>query len=281
MKAEDLFTFLLFDYSQIEIRELAEVSGDKLLIQQFQSGEDIHCLVGNTLTGWSVEKIKKDHDTRRKVKTFHFAIVYGVGEDSMYTRFKAEGLKASRTLIHSYFTRYFKKYKGVAKFIEVSRQQAEEKGYVETLFGFRRRISSDDKRGSYWANQAINTPIQGTAHQLVLIAIALLDLKPHTFNLLQCPLMEIHDALLWKVRVKDLPEVFAQGKQLLEHSVVDYTKRNFDITLQVPLVAEAKAGFCFGSMVDYNGGPVKEFLSSWRKKHQEVDAASWEELYKM
>lgn len=278
----DLDVFLMFDYSQVEVRSLAEISGDPLLIKQFRSGEDIHSLVGVALTGWPVEKIKKDHDVRRSVKTFHFALIFGCGEDTMLGRFQAQGIKTTRQTIHQYFVNYFKTYKGVAKWIEKIRYQAETKGYVETLFGFRRYVPQhDETRGSYWANIAINSPIQGSAHQLTLIALALLDLKPRTFDLLQCPLMEIHDALLFRTKLRDLIKTFAQGKQLLEHSVVDYTKRNFGITLQVPLVAEAKAGFCFGSMVDYNGGPIKEFLSNWRKKHQEVDAASWEELYKM
>ncbi len=277
---DDLSVFLAFDYSQIEIRELAEVSKDPLLIQQFRSGEDIHCLVGNTLTGWPTEKIKKDHDTRRTIKTFHFAIVYGVGEDSMYTRLKAEGLSVSRSTVHSYFQKYFQRYKGVKRFIDRSRHTAQTKHYAETLFGFRRSIrETDETRGSYWANQAINTPIQGTAHQLVLIALALLDLKPRTYNFLQKPVMEVHDALFWKVRLRNLKEAFRQGKQLLEKGVVAYAKRGFGIQLQVPLVAEAKAGFCLGSMVDYAGESQTEFLKTWRDCHNKVEKASWEKLY--
>ena len=279
LSVENLHVFLCFDYSQIEIRELAEISGDKLLISQFASGADIHCQVGKELTGWPVERIAKDQNTRRIVKGFHFSLVYGTGEDSMVGRMQAEGLKVTKKLIHSFFVRYFKRYKGVAKFMQDSRDMAEILGYVETMFGFRRYIHKEDEdRKTYWANQAINSRVQGSAHQLVLIALALLNIKPKTYHLLQDPIMEVHDALYWQVKVKDLPEAYRQAKELLEHGVIRYVLREFKRKLLVPLLAEAKAGFCLGSLVDYQGEPVSEFLPKWRAKHLEVKKTSWEKL---
>lgn len=621
MSVKDLYVYLVFDYSQIEIRELAEISGDKLLISQFASGADIHCQVGRELTGWPIERIAKDHNTRRIVKGFHFSLVYGTSEDGMVGRMQAEGLKVTKKLIHSFFVRYFKKYKGVATFMQACRDMVDRLGYVETLFGFRRHIrKEDDDRKTYWANQAVNcvdyqtealtnrgwlgvadislsdklltknsktgefewhyptdirkfpnydgevhefksrsfsavttpehrwlvrtyrqghntdrcvtstnisncgedaihrtgvlgasgsctlsddelqligwvltdgwykkgykyiartgvavcqsrrgnpekvaiidalfkrlsaslgmsvsisernnevswtfygayskklremfpdriltpeflsslnhsqaqilmetmmlgdgtggssggskrfccrskrradmfqmlctlagyvasiqcidatkrpkrtklypsmtniphptqphwtvsilqrthtqvlpeqhtvhnekramwcpivpngyfvarrndtvyvtgnTPVQGSAHTLVLIALALLSIKPKTYHLLQDPIMEVHDALYWRVRLRDLQEAYRQGKELLEHGVILYVLREFKRKLLVPLVAESKAGFCLGSMVDYHGEPVSEFLPKWRAKHIEVEKTSWEKL---
>jgi len=279
MSVEDLYVYLVYDYSQIEIRELAEISGDKLLISQFASGADIHCQVGRELTGWPIERIAKDQNTRRIVKGFHFSLVYGTSEDGMVGRMQAEGLKVTKKLIHSFFIRYFKKYKGVAKFMQDSINMADILGYVETMFGFRRHIRKEDEdRKTYWANQAINSRVQGSAHTLVLIALALLSIKPKTYHLLQDPIMEVHDALYWRVRLKDIQAAYRQGKELLEHGVILYVLREFKRKLLVPLVAESKAGFCLGSMVDYNGEPVSEFLPKWRAKHIEVEKTSWEKL---
>lgn len=278
-KLLNLEVFLAADYSQVEIRMLAELSEDPLLIQQFNSGVDIHCQVGHTLTGWPVERIAKDKETRRKIKNFHFALIYGIGKNGIYDYMIAKGVKISRQQSMEYYDAYFLKYKGVKRFIRRMRQLAEQEGYVETLFGFRREIHQEDEsRDTYWGNQAINSPVQGTAHNLVMLALALLHTKPKTYHLLQKPLMEIHDAMYWFVKLRDLPTAYHQCKALLEQDTVRYTKTWFGKTLKIPLIAEASAGFCLGSMVDYSGEPVAEFLDSWRKKHQEVKKVSWEDL---
>ncbi len=280
-KLGNLWVFLGADYSQIEIRFLAEISGDPLLIKQLNSGVDIHCLVGHELTGWPVEKIAKDKVMRRIIKTFHFALVYGVGEPGMYRRMQAEGLKVTKKQVHSYFQAYFTKYKGVKKFIENARDRVERLGYIDTLFGpFRRYINKNDaKRTTYWANQAVNSPIQGTAHQMVLTAIALHDIKPKTYSLLQNPIMEIHDALYWRVRLRDLQEATKQQVHLLQEGAPRYIERAFSYKMRVPLLAETEAGFCLGSMIPYNGERIEDFLKVWRAKHIEVEKKSWEDLF--
>lgn len=288
----DLKCFLVWDYSQIEIRMLAEMSKDPLLIKQFKAAGtdaawakahnlDIHCQVGGELTDWPAEKIAHDHDVRRSVKEFHFAIVFGVSKDSLYGNLKAKGVKITRQQSNQFYDRYFRKYRGVARFMTVQRAKVQSEGVVTTLFGFRRPISSkeqEDGRSSYWGNQAVNTPIQGSAHQLVLIALAILDERPKDYPLLDCPLMEVHDALNFRHNTRDLPEAYLQGKYLLQTDVADYAKKNFGITLQVPLVAEAKAGYRLGSLVDYKGGRISEFLTDWRAKHEQVEREGWKAL---
>ena len=286
---ENLTIALSFDYSQVEVRWLAEVSNDKLLISQFQSGEDIHSLVGNTLTGWPVERIKKDKNIRRIVKGIVFGIIYGVNRDGLYdyivkkiqsvdgANADISGISSAKTI--KLYDLFFKRYTGVKNYIDFERNNVETKGFVETLFGFRREIKKvDDTRSSYWGNQAINTPIQSGAHQLILIAIALLHIKPRTYNMLQQCVAEIHDQLLFFVPLKDLQNAYVQGKQLLEQEVVEYTAKHFQHQMQVPLISEAEAGFCFGSFTEYSGEPWQEFLPKWRKKHLEVEARGWAKM---
>lgn len=285
----DLIVFLSLDGSQIEVRMLAEVSGDKLLIEQFRTGRDIHCLVGHMLTGWPEERIKQEKNLRKMVKNMHFGIIFGLGRDALYPYVVAKirsidgenadltGITAKR--LGKLYDRYFEVYKGVAAFVRRMRKQVETKGYVSTLLGFNREIrKDDDTRTTYWGNQAINTPIQGTAHQFLLIAMALLHLKPKTYNLLQVPLMEVHDALYFYVKLRDLPVAYRQAMQLFQEGTVAYAKKHFKYTLRVPLLAEGSAGFCMGSTVDYAGEPVEEFLSAWRKKHNEISKRSWKDL---
>jgi DNA polymerase-1 len=271
-RIEDLIVYLTADYSQIEIRLLAQASGDKLLIKQFNSKEDIHCLVGNSLTGWSVEKIAADKETRRGVKEFHFSIVYGTSKNSLYGNMRVKGVKIKRSQVETWHDRYFEKYIGVARFMAKCRRQAEEKGYVETMFGFRRYIyQREEGRPTFWGNQAVNTPIQGSAHQLLLIALALVDMKPKTYNLLQVPVMEVHDELVFYVRLGDLRAAYESLRQLMEKDVVAYAEKHFGVKLCIPILAEFKAGFRLGkALVTYEGESVAEFLKAWRIQNAEV-----------
>jgi DNA polymerase-1 len=275
----DLDVFLGADYSQIELRMLAQISGDPLLIKQFNSGVDIHSQVGHALTGWPIEKIRKDQAVRRDIKGFHFGLVFGVSKNGTYDYMRAKGAKITRQQCDDYYDRYFRTYKGVATYMQRTREGVERTGVVESLFGFRREIRKDDEsRKTYYLNQAINTPVQSSAHQLVLMALALLDRKPKTYRLLQRAVAEVHDALYFFTRLRHLPEAYRQVKALLENDVAAYANRHFGVALKVPLLAEAKAGFCLGSMVDYDGGRIDAFLESWRAKHRSIKLSSWKDL---
>lgn len=279
---KNLYVFVALDYSQLEIRFLAAVSGDKLLKKQLNDGRDIHCLVGHLLTGADFDTIKKDKELRRSIKEFHFSLVYGVSKPSMYGHLIAKGVKITRQRAEQYYDRYFQYYTGVRDFIVNQRTFAEQHGYVETIFGFRSHISkNDESRNTYWGNQAINRPIQGAAHQMLLIAMALLKMKPRTYQLLHWAksiLMEVHDALYFRVRLGDLMEAHAVAQKLFEQDITDYVQRHFKIDLGVPLLAEAEAGFCMGSMVEYTGQPIEAFLAEWRTKHLEIESRPLERL---
>ena len=293
----DREVFLSADGSAIEIRALAELSRDPVMIKLLQEGakdrhdknKNFHSLNGHMLTGRSVESITTDKTLRKSIKNLIFGIVFGKAENGMYDYVvakirEAEGAQAdltgiTRSSITKLYKKFFVVYKGVKQFIQDQRLKAESQGYVETLFGFKRHIKQDDEeRGTYWGNQAINSPVQGTAHQFVLIAMALIDLKPKTYNLLQNILMEIHDQLVFRVKLRNLLEAYAQLMHLFEVGAPAYAESHFKLKLQVPLLAEAEAGFVMASMVPYEGETIEQFLASWRKKQSEIDSRDWKSL---
>jgi DNA polymerase-1 len=200
-------------------------------------------------------------------------MVYGLDEEGLFYYLKAKGIKTSMKKVRLFHRAYFKKYAGVARFILAMRAFAVEHGYVETMFGFRRLVGSDadEDRQTNPENQAVNSPIQGSAHTLLLAAMALLSHRPKRYHLLQAPLMEVHDALVFRVKLRDLPQAYAMAKQLLEKDAVAYIKRLFGIDLQVPLLSEGSAGFQYGTMVELEDPSIHRFLAAWGKKYAEVD----------
>ena len=286
----DLDVFLAGDYSQVEIRMLAEVSGDPILIKQFQDAakadpsdprSDIHCLVGHDINpAWSLQFIKQDKPTRTFVKNCHFGMVFGLDAQGLFYYLKAKGVDTTEEQAETFHTGYFKKYVGVAEFIVVMREFALEYGYVETIFGFRRMVGGDwdSDRTTNPANQAINSPIQGAAHTLLISAMAMLFRKPRTLNYLQTPLMEVHDALVFRTKLRYLGKAYAQAKHLLEHAVPDYIEKVWGRKLSVPLFSEFTAGFRYGVMVDYTGQQDTTFLQQWVEKNGQVSVKIKEEF---
>lgn len=268
---------------------MAEVSGDKLLLSQFQSGFDIHSVVGHTLTGWPVERIKKEKNLRKVVKNMVFGICYGKQREGLYDYIVAkireiDGVNADLTgitkeLVERLYDKFFKTYVGIAAYMARMPKNAARNHYVETLFHFQREIiEKDPTRSSHWENQAINTPIQGSAHQFLLLALAILRLKPRTYSALKDIVMEVHDALYFFVKVRNLPKAYQQARHLLETAVLDYARERFGVVIRVPLLVEASAGFSLAVQVDYAGEPPEEFIVNWRKKYHEVEQKAWEEF---
>jgi DNA polymerase I-like protein with 3'-5' exonuclease and polymerase domains len=296
----DLQTFLAADGSQFELRALAELSRDELMIRLYQEAakdrrnplKDFHCQNGHLLMGWPVERIAKDKKARRVCKNSVFGICFGLTEENLHPYVVAkiravDGAKADLSditvpRIRKIHRKFFQTYTGVARYQVDMRRMVEETGYAETLFGFRREIFEDSSRGSYTGNQAINTPVQGTAHGFMLIAMALLQKKPRTYRLLQECLMEIHDALYFRLQLRHLVEGYKQLIGLFEEDTFNYAQKHFHLKLRVPLLVEASAGFTKSSMIeDYQGEPLEEFLLAWRAKEREIEMKSWEDLMPM
>ena len=296
---EDLDVMLGFDEAQFEMRVVAQRSGDEELIAAFERGDDIHAEVGSNLTGLPKEELMEEGPERVAIKGMHFGIVYGLKGERLAVNINAEykkrGMKKRVTkewadeLLEKYFTKYYK----VRLMIEADQKQAEELGYVETMFGFRRPLNVEEQKaagfeweGAYWRNQASNTPIQGTAHQLMLLGLVNLERKPKKYKLLQRPKMEVHDALYFYNKLKELFDAVPLGIEMLEKEPVRMAREEFGIDWKVKLKADPKAGFRFGVMVKDIGrekGPktIAEFLNRWCEKCKKVEAELKAEFVKL
>lgn len=263
---------LIADYSAIELRVLAELAEPKF-ITIFKSGKDAHGLMGANFTDWTYEQICTDEEIRTKVKNINFGVPYGMGKQSFFEGLIARGTKISRKESDELYDKYFATYDGIVRFHKDTMRFAEEFGYVETMYGFQRPIlGAEDSRSTFWGNQAINSRVQGSAHQYLLFAMALLWTSKGRFDKLQEMSMEIHDALAFFCKVKDMQAAYKQLKELLEVAVPAYVKKHFKYKLKVPIPCDIKAGFRLGTMVKYKGEDPKEFIKTWLKQNKETEA---------
>lgn len=279
---EDFHVFLGFDFAQMEIRFLAELSGDREYQKMFMDPHsDPHSMVGHALTGWPIERIKADERVRRIIKALHFGIIYGLQAPGLVANLAAQGIKVTVDEMKKYIDRYFQRFKGVKKWLDDQVKRVERLGYTETPFGFQRPINVEEQKylgeewtGSYWGNQARNSPIQGGAHQMMLFSVAALQRKPEHYSLLNHPQLEIHDALYFRLKLKYLWRALKQGVELLEVEPVRVCKEDFGIDWKTPLKAEGGAGFRFGAKVkDIGIGAMTKthlFLNKWCEKNRDL-----------
>jgi uracil-DNA glycosylase family 4 len=265
-KYGEIKVLLGFDQGQIEVRVMAQASGDKNLIKDCMSS-DIHSKVGHAMTGWPEEQIKKDKKTRTLTKNIHFGILFGLGANGLmdFIKVKDPDSTIDEKEAQRLYDNYFAAYPGVRDFIDEMRAFVEANGYVENMFGFRRPLGSDalegyekenegedsGEGGAFWGNQAINTPVQGAAHQLMLMAIARLKRKRKKYKLLGVPTIEVHDYLGFKIPLKNVFKSLKLCKELLEKEPLYVVKKEFpDIKWKIPLVVEGKVGFRLGDSVE-------------------------------
>ena len=296
---EEMDVMLGFDQGQFEMRVVAQRSGDRNLIGHFERDEDIHAEVGHTLMGIAKEILMEESPERVAVKGMHFGLVYGLKAKGLWDHLRSEYMKRkmkfNKTVawVQNLLDSYFAKYNKVKEMIDGDHEHALHHQWVETMFGFRRPIDQAGQKaagaswtGAYWANQASNSPIQGTAHQLLLIGLAPLIRQPEKYKLLQRPKMEIHDAIYFIVKLKDLWKAAVLGQDMLEKESLKIVREEFKIDWKVPLKAEPKAGFRFGTQVKNLGigkGPrtTPEFLNQWCEKTQKAQQALAEEIGKL
>ncbi len=218
---------LCADYSQIELRILAHISGDKALLETFAEGGDIH-----NETACRIFQVERDEVTgnmRRKAKVINFGIAYGMSAYGL-----SQDLDISRQEAEKYIDRYFERFEGVEKYMDEIVKEAGEKGYVTTLFNRRRYIpdikSSNYHRRSFAERTAINTPIQGSAADIM--KLAMLDVYKKLKNCAGRMLLQVHDELVLEVPEEDLNDVAFEVKKAME-SCYD---------LDVPLIVDLEAG---------------------------------------
>ena len=219
------------DYSQIELRIMAHLSGDKTLITAFQNGEDVHRRTAAEVFGIAPENVSSEQ--RRYAKTINFGLIYGMGQYGL-----AKSLGIDNISAKNFIDRYFARYPGVAEYMQRTKEQAAAQGFVETLFGRRlylpdiRNKNANARAGAERA--AINAPMQGTASDL--IKRAMIDVSRWlSDDLLQSKLiMQVHDELVLEVPEAELDLVKEKLPQIM--AKVD------EGMLNVPLVAEVGVG---------------------------------------
>jgi DNA polymerase I len=217
------------DYSQIELRIMAHLSQDAGMLSAFANNEDIHRATAAEIFG--VEKTSVDNEQRRYAKVINFGLIYGMSAFGL-----AQNLNIERSAAQSYIERYFARYPGVRKYMSDTRELAKQQGYVETIFGRRLWVpeinSANGNRRAGAERAAINAPMQGTAADLIKLAMIAVDKWLTEEKLHSKLIMQVHDELVLEVPDAELALV-KQQLPLLMQSVA---------TLDVPLLAEVGVG---------------------------------------
>lgn len=218
------------DYSQIELRIMAHLSQDKALLQAFANGLDIHRATAAEVFGVRLEQVSSEQ--RRSAKAVNFGLIYGMSAFGL-----AKQLGVSRNDAQQYVDRYFERFPGVLDYMERTRKQAHELGYVETLFG--RRLYLPEINAQNMARRkgaeraAINAPMQGTAADIIKKAMIVVDnwIQQHSADRVAM-IMQVHDELVFEVDEAAVEQVIPELVKLMAQAA----------TLDVPLLAEAGFG---------------------------------------
>ena len=204
------------DYSQIELRLLAHMSGDENFIDAFKRGQDIHARTAAEVFGIPLEEVTPE--LRRHAKAVNFGIVYGISDFGL-----ARNLHISRKEAGDYISRYFTRYPGVRAFMDKVVAEAHETGYVTTMFGRRRELPAIKSRNfnqrMLAERMAMNTPIQGTAADVIKLAMIAAFRKLREAGLKSRILLQVHDELVLEVKESELETVQAILHEAMEHVV--------------------------------------------------------------
>jgi DNA polymerase-1 len=221
--------FLAADYSQIDLRVLAHYSGDEALITAFRAGKDVHSQTAAEI--FRVNPMLITPEMRRVAKTINFGIVYGMSAFGL-----AGQLNISRKEAKTFIERYFELFAGVRRYMEEIVSQAREKGFVTTLFHRRRPlpdINSPNRISREFAERtAINTPIQGTAADIIKLAMLRVDDQLRRQGLKARLLLQIHDELILEVPAAEVEPATALVREAMEGA----------FALAVPLTVNITAG---------------------------------------
>ena len=228
-KAQENKIFVDADYSQIELRVLAHMSKDEIMVEAFKTDQDIHTICASQVFKVPVEKVSKQ--LRSRAKAVNFGIVYGISDFGL-----AEQIDIKRKEAKEYIEQYLETYSGIKSFMSDIVEHAKEKGYVETEFG-RRRYIPELASKNYMVRQfgqraAMNTPIQGTAADIMKIAMIKVYNELKKRNLKSKIVLQIHDEMLIETELSEKEEVYEILKQSMENAV----------QLSVPLKVEIEEG---------------------------------------
>jgi DNA polymerase I len=217
------------DYSQVELRIMAHISGDENLLRAFAAGEDIHRATAAEVFGRSLTEVTSEE--RRYAKVINFGLIYGMSAFGL-----AQQLGLERATAQAYIASYFTRYPGVAKYMEDTRKSARDRGYVETVLGRRLWLpeikSANPARRSGAERAAINAPMQGTAADLIKLAMIAVQGWLEREKLAAKLIMQVHDELVLEVPETELAHVKAEVP-LLMSGVAE---------LKAPLVVDVGSG---------------------------------------
>ena len=221
--------FLSADYSQIELRLMAHFSQDEHMLAAFRSGQDIHAATAARIYGLPIDQVTKDQ--RRKAKTANFGIIYGISAFGL-----AQQLECSRSEAKQLIDDYFAAFPRVISYIESQKELARQKGYAETLFGRKRYLpdihSHNATVRSFAERNAVNAPIQGTAADIIKMAMVSIHRRLKEENLRTQMTMQVHDELNFNVPAAEVERV---------REIVVSEMQNA-VHLSVPLIAECGVG---------------------------------------
>ena len=217
------------DYSQIELRLLADISKDQTMIESFENNEDIHTTTASKVFNLKPEEVTPD--IRSDAKAVNFGMVYGISAFGL-----SQDLKITRALAQEYIDNYFHRFAGVAKYMDDIVDVAKEQGYVDTMFGRRRYLPELESKNwnvrNFGERIALNMPIQGTAADIIKLAMIEIYRELKRRNLKSKLILQIHDELIIDTFDDEIDEVKNIVKSKMEEVV----------NLSVPLIADIGVG---------------------------------------
>ncbi len=235
------FKLASFDYSQIELRIAAFLSGDKKLIQIFKLNEDVHSSVASYVFGVSTEKV--DKEMRRRAKVINFGILYGMGVNALM-----KNLGSDRKTAQEFYNTYFEKFDGLARYLDSSKEEVNKLGYTKTFFGRRRYFEGIKSKLSFIRaaaeRMAINAPIQGTSADIIKIAMKKVDdfivenkLEKKVYLILQ-----IHDELIYEISDDLIMEITPKIKNIMQNILSP------EKIYKVPIIVNFSSGQNWGEL---------------------------------
>ncbi|MEM7103454.1 MAG: DNA polymerase I [Bacteroidota bacterium] len=221
---------LAADYSQIELRVIAHISNDEAMIESFNAGHDIHQATAANVYGVALDEVTKDQ--RRNAKTVNFSIIYGAGATNLSRQLDIKRAEAKELI-----EQYFKQYQGLKNYMESTVEFARENGYVTTLLGRRRFLRDINSKNSLIRSNAervaINTPIQGTAADMIKVAMINIHKALKEGNFKTKMIMQVHDELVFDVPKDEIETVEPIIRDLMKNAIPD---------LKVPIIVGIDTG---------------------------------------
>ncbi len=217
--AEKGYVLASFDYSQVELRIAAFMSGDQRLIDIFKNGEDVHTSVAASV--FKVPMNEVTSEMRRRAKVINFGIMYGMGVLAL-----KQNLGTSRDEAQQYLNNYFETFSGLASYLDKVKAETAQRGYTETFFGRRRYFEGINSKIPFIRaaaeRMAINAPVQGTGADIIKLAMIKIDqyIAEHTLADVISPLLQVHDELIYEIKKDAAEKIVSEIKKLME-TVID------------------------------------------------------------